>query len=316
MVGTAAILGTAAAQIGSSIFGGLLGKSAADKAAEQQAKAAQQVVDNTKGTVAGGQADVAQATGQANDVLGQSLDRQTNLYNPYVKAGTDSLSNIQDISGPNGDLTKQFSFNPSDLSGDAGYQFTLNEGQKAIQRAAAAKGGLFSGSTLKSLAGYTTGAANTFVGDAFNRAKSIFDENRQGSLDRLNAFQNLAGLGLSATGGSSGAIGSVAAQQSSNLTGSGNTRANLGMQGAGIIGNALTAKGNSEAAGTVGGANSITSAISNGSKAIGDFLVLRGLNQGSAPTSGGGPAVSIPQVLGTASNAPIQYWPGTTIPRT
>lgn len=317
MIGTAALLGTAAAGLGSSIFGGLLGKSAADKAAEQQIKSQQQVIDTTKGAVAGGQNDVAAATGQANDVLGQSVDRQTNLYNPYIKAGTTGLENIESLAGEGGPLSQQFSFNPSDLSSDPGYAFVLKQGNDAIQRAAASKGNLFSGSTLKSLSAYTTGTADTYFNDAFQRAKSTFDTNRQGALSRLNAFQGLAGMGLSGTAGASGAIGDVAARESSNLTNSGDTRARLALQGADITGRALTNQGNSAAAGTVGGTNAITGAVQNGSKAISDFLLLRGLSGGgSAPPSSGGGGVSIPEVLGSASNAPVQYWPGTNIPRT
>lgn len=318
MIGTAALLGSAALGLGSSVISGVLGKSAADKAAEQQVKSQQQVIDTTKGAVAGGQSDVTNATGQANDVLGQSLDRQTNLYKPFVDAGTSSLTSLQDLASPTGELSKQFSFNPSDLASDPGYAFTLKQGQDAIARANASRGNLFSGSTLKSLADYTTGVSNTYFGDAFNRAQQTFNTNRQGALSRISTLQALAGMGLSGTAGSSGAIGDVASRESSNLVGSGNTRANLAMQGADITGRALTSQGNSQAAATVGGTNAITGAISNGSRALNDFLMLRGINGGNATPSGygGGGGVPIPQVLGSASNVPVQNWPGTSIPRT
>lgn len=297
MIGTAALLGTAALGLGSSVVSGLFGKSAADKAADAQVQSQQKVIDTTKGAVAGGQSDVAAATGQANDVLNQATDRQTNLYKPFVDAGTTSLTSLKDLASPEGELSKQFSFNPSDLASDPGYAFTLKQGQDAIARANATRGNLFSGSTLKSLADYTEGASNQYFGDAFNRAKATFDTNRQGALSRISTLQGLAGMGLSGTSGSSAAIGSTAAQQSGNLVSSGNTRAGLGMQGADITGRALTGQGNSQAAGIVGGTNAVTGAISNGSRAINDFLMLRGINGTTTPTNygpGGGVINAVP----------------------
>lgn len=141
------------------------------------------------------------------------------------------------MAGANGQLAKQFSFNPSDLSSDPGYAFTLSQGQQAIQRAAAAQGGLFGTGTLKSLAGYTTGSANQYFNDAYNRAKSTFDTNRQGALSQISTLQNLAGLGYNATAGGDTALQTSALAQSANTTGA----ANLG--GSQLI-NAATQQGN------------------------------------------------------------------------
>jgi hypothetical protein len=58
---------------------------------------------------------------------------------------------------------------------DPGYQFRLDEGQKALEGSAAAGGNLLSGSTLKALTNYGQNAASQEYQNAFNR----FSGNRQ-----------------------------------------------------------------------------------------------------------------------------------------
>lgn len=58
---------------------------------------------------------------------------------------------------------------PFDFFNDEGYQFRLKEGIDGIQNAAAARGGLQSGNTLKSLSKYASGLASQEYGDAYNR---------------------------------------------------------------------------------------------------------------------------------------------------
>jgi hypothetical protein len=93
-------------------------------------------------------------------------------------------------------LTKQFSFNPSDLENDPGYQFQLAEGMKAIQNSAAAKGGLGAGGTMKSLANYNQGLAGTSFQNAYSRAANTFQMNRTNT---LNGLGMLTGIGQNAT---------------------------------------------------------------------------------------------------------------------
>ena len=284
---------------GSSILSGILGNTAADKASSQLQQAQQQGINATQGAVtsgqtgvssatAGGQAGVTAANQNANDILSSSSQQQQQLYQPYVQAGQSSVNSLQQLAGANGPLAQQFSFNPSDLSADPGYQFTLQQGQQAIQRAAAAQGGLFSSGTLKSLAGYSTGTANQYFNDAYNRAQSTFNTNRQGTMDQISTLQGLSGQGLTATGGSANAIGSNASQQSQNTIGTSTTAANLGLQGAttnsntgiqgaNIISNLLTGKGQSAAAGTVAGANSTIGAVNGVGNAIGQLLTQRSI---------------------------------------
>src|SRR5271169_6815926 len=87
---------------GSSILGGVLGASASQKAAQQQAQAQQAVINNTNAAVSTGQNAVATGTTNANDILSQSAATQVGMYQPYVGAGTDSLNSIQQLASANG----------------------------------------------------------------------------------------------------------------------------------------------------------------------------------------------------------------------
>lgn len=65
----------------------------------------------------------------------------------------------------------------ADLRGSPGYQFARDEGLKAIERSAAAKGTLLTGGTLKALAGYGTGLADQTYGQHFDRARQTHQTN-------------------------------------------------------------------------------------------------------------------------------------------
>src|SRR5262252_7715873 len=71
---------------------------------------------------------------------------------------------------------------------DPGYQFRLQEGQKAIQRAAAASGASGGGGTAKALAQYNSGLASQEYGAGFNR----FMQQQQ---LRQSGLAGVAGLG-------------------------------------------------------------------------------------------------------------------------
>ncbi len=85
---------------------------------------------------------------------------------------------------------------------DPGFQFAVQEGQKGIERSAAAKGTLLTGGTLKDLAGYTTGAALQNYDQAYNRANKTFQTNydvfRNNQTDPFNKLYQTSNLGLNA----------------------------------------------------------------------------------------------------------------------
>lgn len=104
------------------------------------------------GAVAASKAAGAQkaAANKAASIDQQSLDFQKQVYAdqqkreaPWIAAGTKALSDLQDLkfTAPTG----------VDESNDPGYKFRLDEGQKALENSAAARGNLLSGNTAKAL---------------------------------------------------------------------------------------------------------------------------------------------------------------------
>ena len=68
-----------------------------------------------------------------------------------------------------------FKFRAEDLQVDPGYGFRLSEGLKALERSAAARGGLLSGGTGKALTRYGQEMASQEFGNAFNRSLTQYN---------------------------------------------------------------------------------------------------------------------------------------------
>jgi hypothetical protein len=285
---------------GGSILSGILGSNAASTAAKQQEAAQQQVFNTTAAAVQGAQANIGAQVGIANQDLGAAAQ----LFNPYVQQGQAATNSIQNlISGQGSNLNTPFSFTQADLQNSPGYNFTLQQGQQAIQRAAAAQGGLFSSGTLKSLAGYTTGTAEQYFNDAYNQALGTYNTNTNTALQKISSLQNIANLGYSGTSAQAG----IAGQQAANSITGAQLGGQAGLTGAQTEGGALTAQGNAAALGTIGSTNALTQGIAGATNAIGSgantaatqssLQALASLGVGTATTN-----PYAPTTTGTASN--------------
>jgi len=102
-------------------------------AAGQRVKAAKRMKKMYKKLLGGIDAGAAvEASAKATDTARGDLE-------PWRKAGTDAL----------GQLQTKISAGPGEFEESPGYQFRLAEGQKAIERGAAARGGALSGAAMK-----------------------------------------------------------------------------------------------------------------------------------------------------------------------
>lgn len=144
----------------------------------------------------------------------RSLDLQREMFNkqlefqqPFQEAGVNALNRMQ-----SGNVMGMM---------DPSYQFRLGEGMKALERSAAARGGLISGGALKAAQRYGQDFASNEFGNAYNRLASM------------------AGLGQTATGAQSNAAGQFGAN----------------------AGNLMTGAGAARASGYVGGANALSSGL-------------------------------------------------------
>lgn len=194
---------SAAGSIGSSI----IGANAASDSAAMQAAAAQ----------------------KANKKQQKMYVAQRESLKPWTEAGTNALSGLQ-----NQDFQRDFT--AADFQADPGYEFRMAEGQKALERSAAAKGGLQSGGFMKGLARYSQGVASDEYGKAYDRFNSDRDR-------RFGRLSSIAGMGQNAVGQLNAARQNYANQYGANLTGSANAQGAANMAQANAIGGAISSIG-------------------------------------------------------------------------
>jgi hypothetical protein len=165
------------------------------------------------------------AAGQAADLQREQFERQIELQAPFREVGLRALNKLEGAS-------EYTPFGMDQFQADPGYGFRFNQGQKALERSAAARGGLISGNTGGALQQFGQGLASQEYQNAFNR----YQTERSA---RLNPLQSLAGVG----------------QTSVNQLGA------AGQNYASGMGEALGAGAQARASGYMGGANAIGGGI-------------------------------------------------------
>ncbi len=70
-----------------------------------------------------------------------------------------------------------FNFNPGDLQNDPGYKFQMQEGVRARDQGAAARGGVLGGNQARALTAYGQGLGAQSYGDAYTRALQGYQTN-------------------------------------------------------------------------------------------------------------------------------------------
>lgn len=136
-----------------------------------------------------GSAQTSKAVSAETGALGQAINSTNQLYGsassllqPYTSLGTTGVNSLTAALAPGGNLTQQFSFDPTQVAQDPGYQFALQQGTGAVQKAAAATGTLNSGGTQRSLAQYATGLASQYENQDYLQALNSFNTNRTANL--------------------------------------------------------------------------------------------------------------------------------------
>lgn len=208
---------------------------------------------------------------------GNSLNYTKGVYSdttaaaqPYEQAGATALSQLSAGTAAGG----EFNSSPTSdqvMAQDPGYQFNLDEGQQALERAQAAGGNVGSGGAMKEAAQYVQGYASNAYNDAYNR----FMTTRQSNYTDLAnlATAGLGGVGVQANAG----------------TGAASNVSNTSLTGAANQGSYLTQGANATAAGGVGVANAGASAISSIGTNLQQVLAA---NPGLLNQSGYGPAAT------------------------
>jgi len=201
---------------GASILGGAMSARGATQAADTQAAAADRAAALQK----------------------EMFDQQMAGQEPYRQAGLIGQNRLMELLGLGGNAgaagygkyAKDFGM--SDFQADPGYAFRLSEGQQALDRSAAARGGLISGGALKAATRYGQDMGSQEYTNAFNR----YQTNRSNQLQPLG---NLMASGQSAASNQGQAAG------------------NYGTN----AGNLMTQAGQATAAGQLGVGNTINNAL-------------------------------------------------------
>jgi len=148
-------------------------------------------------------------------IYNESIGRQQ----PFLQGGTEDYNRLRALMSGGPEAAQNF------LQMDPGYQFRLSEGLKALDRQAAARGGLISGGALKAAQRYGQDAASQEFGAAYNR------------------LANLANIGPQAAGVMSNLGQNYASNVGNIYLGQGNTAANAQLSRGSTYGNALNQLG-------------------------------------------------------------------------
>lgn len=173
-------------------------------------------------SAAGAQAAAADRAAEGQERM---FERQVELSEPWRKAGEQALNKLIP-------LTDYTPFSMAQFQADPGYGFRMSEGMKALERSAAARGGLLSGATMKGIQRFGQDLGSQEYQNAFNRYQTE-------RAARLQPLQSLAG------------VGQTTAQQIGEA----------GMRTAANVGETLTSGAAARASGYVGGANALTQGL-------------------------------------------------------
>ena len=178
MVGAAVGIGTA-----------VIGAGASSKASDAQAEAAKYAAD------------------LQYKMYAEGVQRQQ----PFLGAGYRALEELEPLS-------RYKDFDMTKFTADPGYAFRLAEGQRGLDRSAAARGGMISGNALRAAARYGQDMGSQEYMNAFNRYRTQRD-------DQVNALRTLAGVGQTSIGSLNTAGANMATQAGQAIGAAGDARA-------------------------------------------------------------------------------------------
>lgn len=206
---------------------------------------------------AGDAADVqAGAANRAADLQYKQYQENVARQKPFYDVGVNALPELVVAS-------KYTPFSMDQFQQDPGYAFRIKEGQKRLDRSAAARGGLISGAALKAATEYGQEMGSQEYMNAFNRYQTE-------RAARLNPLQSLAGMSQTTA----------------------NTLGTAGQNMASNVGEAQQSAAAARASGYVGQANALTSGL-------GTYLnYSQGQNMMAALRGGGGNYLASPGMTG------------------
>lgn len=254
-----------------SLLGGAMASRSARKAADTSSAAMDRAAELQR-----------ESAREATELQRRMYEEDVARQQPYYQAGVNALARVQEMAGQpqaqfqyGGELPAAFEYRPEQLTTDPGYQFRLQEGLKALERSAAARGGLMSGATGKALTRFGQEMGSQEFQNAYNRALTGYNalvqrEQQQygralgqynlGREQNAEAYNRLAGL-ASAGSQTAGALGSAGRAY-------GTAAGNIGMGTAQQIGNLAMQQGNLAGQAQLAGA----SMVQRGLGGLGEYM--------------------------------------------
>lgn len=263
VISTAIGLGLA----GASAAAGAIGKSKAASAQAKGADAARQLE--------------AQNQERALESQRQTTIQQQQQWQPYTNAGTQGVNSLADLlKTPGQGLLEgygDFSAPTGEQAAEMpGYKFALDQGIQALDKSAAAKGNLFSGTQGTALQQYGQGLATTNYQQAYQDALNSYLTNRDTfETNQGNTYNRLLGL----TGVGESATGNLTGEEQQGAGNSANILMGGGAEQAQQINNAAAAR----ASGYRGIGDSIAGGLNYGANWLQDQQMLQQLQQSGQP---------------------------------
>lgn len=202
----------------------------------------------------------------AMNVQGSQYAQASGYQQPYLQAGQQSLAQLL------GNLQSgayNVNVTPQNLQNDPGYQFQMQQGLQALQRSAAAKGGLGGGAFAKAMTQYSQGLAANQYQNAWNRQ---FQQNQA----NYNNLMGVTGMGQN----SAQSLGQLA-------TNYGNAMSNL-----------YAAQGNAAVAARQNQVNSAADIENSGTQLLASMAGGGGMGGGNQPA----PSNNFPSIGGGGGN--------------
>jgi hypothetical protein len=280
MIGTTAALVLGGIAAGGSVASGAMGARAAGKAGKEMSDASERAAQLNL-EAAKYEADKQYQIAQEANALQKEMYEQGRAdLEPWRKVGSESIMRLGDMMAPGGELTEKWDkeFKPPTLTDDPGYAFRLEQGNQALARSAAARGGSLGGGALKAAVRYNSGMASQEYGAAYDRAAREFEQSyniwRNDKTDTFNRFSTLSGMGQT-TATELGRQGqSYATQAGQNSINAGVNASNIILDGQRTASNYMTDAASARSSGYVGGANAWGQGISQGAGNFTDTLLL------------------------------------------
>ena len=127
------------------------------------------------------------AAAESTRLQKEMFDQQVAMQEPFRQAGITGQNRMMDLMGLSGNAGAEGygryarDFGMNDFQADPGYAFRLAEGNKALERSAAARGMVLSGSMFKGLQRYGQDYAGTKLDASFNRLSSLANAGQPGA---------------------------------------------------------------------------------------------------------------------------------------